>query len=339
MVMAAFLAAAGGGGTWIALGGFAGIQERLAGKNAADGTRYMPDQTRLILSLKPADLLRSSAFDALKKEPQYRDNWFVGNSKMFGITASECEQIFMGGTDAETGVFCVKLTRDIDLKKDLLSRPGLKYVETKMVGTAVYDLDLPSAMSLAYEKVDPKELEQAEAILGPRKYRICACTPASNIVLISTKMSLLKSILERDRKPNLPEHINKALGKIGFSKPVVLIMDAKETGFGKNRALGIDPAKLETITVQFAIATDMQFELAMNCADENTASEVEKTTEEMFAKNKAIAALVGGNDAMEVVNSIQFSVRETSAIASLTITSEQAKRLSGLAEQIKNQRR
>src|SRR5262245_17238159 len=73
MVAAVFAISAGTGGAWIALGGFSGIQERLAGKKAADGMRYMPDQTRLILSVRPADMLKAAAFDELKKDPKYRD--------------------------------------------------------------------------------------------------------------------------------------------------------------------------------------------------------------------------------------------------------------------------
>src|SRR5579859_5581765 len=149
---------AGSGGAWIAFGGLTGIQARLGGNKAYDGMRYLPDGTWTIMSVRPTDLLKSPAYDAMRKDPHYADNWFMGNSKLFGITAGECEQILLGGTDADTGVICVKLTRDMDLKKELFSRPGLKYVEVKTAGTTVFDLDLTSALTLAYEKLDPKEI-------------------------------------------------------------------------------------------------------------------------------------------------------------------------------------
>jgi hypothetical protein len=266
-----------------------------ASSGLGEDAKYMPNNAKLIMSVKVEELLSSKVWKDLKKEfPALEAGEAMANGES-PVNLSDIERITVGGDPATDEFVAVIRLKKAVKAADLESKiPGNANFKDKKVGK--YTLREPEEEfgEMAYCQVDPK------------------------LVLFGSPKGL-KSVLERDKPAKFNSVIDNAIKETDFSRTFAMVMDAKgmgaqgpgfvpppqggarpgagkgafwenfERGFRMGAGGGMNPLTgmgVDGMGFSIKLSTDVAFKMTMVCKDSSTASSMRSAMQRDLRQSK-----------------------------------------------------
>jgi hypothetical protein len=278
------------------------------GSGLGDEVIYLPNNCQTVVSLRPEQLLDSSAWKDIKKELPDMPDPEKNLEQLAGIAPSNIQQVVIGASVAADGnndvVFVVKTVKSITADDIKSKKGGLSPQETKVGSYIMYD-SFPSA----YCVVDSK-------------------------VVVFAKSDTLKRVLERNKAAELTEGLRVALKNVDFSKSVVAAMDMKDMyakGKEASKKSGMDLDKIwdqigianpmgdvDGAAYEIDVGKDIKLKSVLLCKDSKTAEDMKKISDGMFTFLKRMFPKYGA-DTLETWESSTSGSKMT---GSMTVKTE-----------------
>jgi hypothetical protein len=237
-----------------------------------DGVRYLPDKCMIVAGVKVDDLLDSDAWKEVEKElPNFRDDSNkVGDE--IGVPLANISYILRGQAKGPPhDPITVVTTKKSVNARDMLDRiKKTKYDELNMAGRTVY------------------QRKYADNILILPEQRVAFCVVDSKTVIMGTTHQV-RSVLERDKKPELSVTLQAALKQADTSRTAFVAIDFKDVNPGRWLDLPNSfqlPEGVEGLAVGAAAGSSFQVELTVLCKDAKVAEEARKAIEAGLAAAK-----------------------------------------------------
>ena len=228
-----------------------------------DDLKFMPNNCRMVASIRLDQLMKSDVFQELKREvPDVsRAMSDADKSKELGLGVDDIDQIVVGVGTGPKDFIAVVHTKKAVTAAELRSKdPNVKYTESK-VGKYLL-LEPQDAFSPAF------------------------CVVDSKCILVGDKAAM-RSVLSRDKKPEFSTNLQAAIKEVDFSKTIAFAIDtqsaastlggAADLGFfgGKNDMLS-SLEKTTALAAQAKIASDVRIDLTLICKDAASANDIKK---------------------------------------------------------------
>jgi hypothetical protein len=180
-----------------------------AASGLGDDAKYMPSNSKLIMSVKVEELLTSKVWKDLKKEFPALDAGEAMANGQSPVALADIERITIGGDPAgDEFVVVLRLKKPVkaaDYEGKLPGNIGNVTFKDKKAGKYTMREPEDDSFDLAYCQVDPK------------------------LVLFGNPKGL-KAVLERDKPAKFNSVIENALKETDFSRTFAMVIDAKAVG-------------------------------------------------------------------------------------------------------------
>ncbi len=264
--------------------------------------KFLPADAQIILSMKVDEMLNSSAWREVKKEMGEGDP-FKDSEREFGLAVDKIDRITMGASIKEgpdKGIVIVKTKKDVKIADITSTMKGAKFKETK---------------------VGKYTMQENESEWG---HSVCA-VDSKTIVLGPTKM--LKTVLERDKKPEFSATMQAAMSKADFSKTVAFAINVKDAippgaldkgGMPPGINLDLEAIKsIEGVAGHAKFSSDVSSSITAICKDSKGAEGVKKLLEAGITLVKTFAG--GEKDVADLLNAIKVGQSGSTVTASVTV--------------------
>jgi hypothetical protein len=189
--------------------------------------KFIPDKTAYVATIRVDQLLTSDAWKKLKGDvkevEQQQDDMEKNAKKQFGVELKEIDRITVAGTADGDAVYLVR---------------------TK---SSVKDADVNSALEgsgVSYEEDKRGSYKLQKQKGGDDEFARAYCVVDSKLILFG-RYKTLKTILDRDKKPDLTKGMTAAMAKTDFSKTVAFAVNIEDIvskmDKGKNNGGGPGP--------------------------------------------------------------------------------------------------
>jgi hypothetical protein len=296
-----FLLCAGGGtalGLWWFLSG-----------GSQDDAYFYPDNTQAVVSIKLDQLLNSAAMQQARQEfPDLNQQLSQVSGQSGGVDPANIDRIVaasqpFGGGMAQANVIAIVHTKQPVKPADVeasfqKSQPNLKFNEVKVGRFTMYEGQASAPAPGMFGPPPPPP-----AFVMPDDKRIVA-GPAS----------LVRSVLERDKKPDLPDKLQALLKQTDLDATVVFVADAKnafpkgvgQVGAGQPGAAKNPFEKVDGLSVTAKVTSDVDVTVTATCADAQAANDLRDNVKKTLDGYKGLLTLaqLGGTKIPPEVNDL-----------------------------------
>ena len=195
-----------------------------------DAMRYLPNNCRVVATANVDELMRSSIYQQMKKNPPNAENGqWDGFDPGVGIPPSNISRFtwaWGGPLDDADAVAIIRLKKAAsaaDIKTNTkveAHKRDFQFREVAVGSIAVFEETYRSAFRDA----------KAERLHG-----LAFCVPESTLVVVCTKLEVLKEILQRGKPPQLSEGMHDAMNEANCSKTMAMAFSVK--GLPRTRLL------------------------------------------------------------------------------------------------------
>ncbi|OAI54558.1 hypothetical protein AYO44_14690 [Planctomycetaceae bacterium SCGC AG-212-F19] len=272
-----------------------GLGYALLGSSSPAGMAYMPDDCKMIISVRVAELYNSPAWAEVKKEFPEVEKPIQDAIKDGEMGPSDIPLMIIGFADVmkQEGIVAIQTKKPADLTK-FHGKTGVKPTETKVAGYTV--LEAPD---------------------------VAACKLSDKLVLMGNPATL-KAILERKKDVKFSDGLQKALKDADMSQGISIAVDVK--GFasdpmigGAAKQSGVDPTSVEYAVLNIAINKDININSITVCKDAKSADENRKMAEGGLIMVKKFAGDQMPKEVVDIIDGIKFTTKENRLTAEVTI--------------------
>jgi hypothetical protein len=225
-----------------------------------DSMKYLPDNCQGIVCFRLADFVNSKVYADLKKEfPEIDiDKLIEQQGDQLQLKSGDYEEIMIGFGDFTKQEFVgiIKTKKAIGEEEFTKPKGGKTYTKSTVAGHTVYE-----------------------------DFEAAYCVVNKNLAVVGEKKTV-KAVLERNKKPEIPEGLEKALKETDLSATLSFAMSFSQ--FSRNRDVvdALREAKMEAsaemveaIAGQVQVRSDISASLVMLCKDSKSADSVRKMAE------------------------------------------------------------
>ena len=245
-------------------GGVAAVWWYFSPAGAGDDLRFMPDNCQVIYQARVDQMLTSDACNRLKAEiPQLNTTLAAAGEQNLGLSPGNVDTVFAGGATPVDGT--VVITTKVPLKLEDL-QAGLKKMAP---GAAVNQ-----------SKVGRLTLYDA----GARGFTLL---DERRVVVGNTQT--LRTVLQRDKGPNLSAELRNAMNLTDFSATIAMAMDAKAVRgkpgvvngglggpFAPSPAMTQNFDRIDAVAAMVRVNSDVEVTLTAVCQDPKAAEDLRK---------------------------------------------------------------
>jgi hypothetical protein len=268
----------------------------LLGGGSPGGMTYMPDNCRVIVSIRVADIYNSGAWAEVKKEFPQIEKEVEKAIKEGELGPADITQVLFGFSDITKQEWVATM----ETKKN----PDISKLHSKGIGTKPTETKVGSYTVLS-------------------DGNMAACKINSSLVVMGHP-DAVKAVLLRDKKPVLPEGLQKALKDADFSQAISIAVDIKS--FANDPMLGqvatqgkVDMKAVESAVVNISVSSDIKVSAITVCKDAKTAVSYRKMAD---GGVEAMKNLGGGQmppEVMEILEGIKIQDKDNRLTADVTI--------------------
>jgi hypothetical protein len=233
-----------------------------------------------------ADVWNSQAWKAVQDKEEL-DKTLAEMEKNTGLTPADIEQFVIGGTlgkTERTAVFMVRTRKALDLKDMLGKMPAWKgqITEVKIGNYTTYQKPTPTSSDTG-----------------------AVCAVDSRLFVLGSA-AMLKAVLERDQKPEIPPGMQAALNAADFSKSVVVAVNVKDIP-NKQAAFQEIPEvapfvdTVDAAVVEVDVTSAVQIQAAIVFNDGSKAYEARNKIDGLLARFKPQLAALAGTEARDAL--------------------------------------
>jgi hypothetical protein len=268
----------------------------LLGSGAPAGMAWMPDNCRMLMSVRVAELYNSSAWNEVKKEFPEVEKEVQKAISEGELGPADITQMLIGFADVakEEGVITFETKKNVDITK----------FHTKGFGTKPKESKVGSYTVLEDSKMAVCKIHDRMVLMG---------NPAT-----------VKAVLQRDKKPKLPEALQNAMKDADLSQGMSIIVDIKS--FANDPMIGgaakqqnIDIGAVESAVINVAVSSDIRVNSITVCKDAKTADEYRKMAEGGLIMLKKIAGDQMPKEVVEIIDGVKINQKDNRLLADLTI--------------------
>lgn len=267
----------------------------LSPSSGPSAMRYMPDNCSMLMSARVADLMKSGAWAEVKKEFPDLEAKMKDGLKDAPFGPADIDFALVGVGNIGQQEFIVALEMNKSLKEDdVRTRMKAEFTESKVGSYKVYEEGgyawaMPSARSFLFGKPE-----------------------------------LLKAVLKRDKNPELPAGLQKALKETDLSQSMAIAMDPKaffaDPQFaGVARQSGQDPAAFEAAAGTISVGKDIRLTSISICKDTKTAISYRKIAEGGIEAIKTLGADQMPKELLEIFDNVKITQKDNRLTSEVTI--------------------
>ncbi len=278
------IAALGGGMLCLLLLGGVVAALLFASSGPPSEIRYLPDDPHFVASVRVNKVLASEEYTRLKAEfPDPNDDPEKEFADKFGFPLHKVTRLTAGGKNAqkESKYQYVVIARTEKAFSAEEIQANMK-VAPEVKGRQFRTIDVGKQKIYA----ETFELTPGNVVTG----RVF-CLPESNVIVSGWDADILRAILERDKKPELPPAMQNAMGEADYSQTAVLVLNVKalrESGtasrdlstlHGNEEDLQPLLNSTEGAVVQCSLGATLKTQATLLCTDAKAAEDGKKLLE------------------------------------------------------------
>ncbi len=257
--------------------------------------KFMPDNCTMLMSARVADMMKSGAWADVKKEfPDLEKTMNDGlKDAPFGPADIDLALAGVGNISQQEFIFALEMNRA--LKEDeVRTKMKAHFTESTVGNYKVYE-----------------EGEYAWAL------------PSSKMFLFG-KTELLKNVLKRDKHPEIPATLQKALKETDLSQSMAVAMNVK--GFfadpmlaGMARQSGQDPDSVEVAVMNMQVGKEIRIVSVSICKDVKAAEDNRKMAEGAIIMVKKFGGDQLPKELIDIFDGVKISQKDTRLTTEITI--------------------
>lgn len=231
--------------------------------------QYLPDDSTVIGSFKVDEIMKSQAYKDLMADQKVKSQDPLKEmEKEVGLNAEDLERVIIAAGGKQMDPVVVVTTKKPVTAAELTGKmPRKKFKEVKVGSFTMHEGD-----------------DEAFCV-------------ADKNTIVHGKASVVKGILERNKKAELTPGMKQALDLADQSKPIFVAINAK--GMMATDAKGILPPpaaahadKIEAVALNAALTSDAQVNLVALCQDSAAAAAIHKEADDNLKKAKEGLAMM-----------------------------------------------
>jgi hypothetical protein len=274
----------------------------LSGGGGSAGMKFMPDNTRILVSVRPADYMKSGVWAEIKKEMPEADKILTDSTKEAPFQVEDVSQVLVGVGDytKEEAVIAIEFKKAVKLD-DVIA------FLNKTAG--------------GKQKTFTEEKVGSYTIKADKEVSLCQ---VSDKLIVGGSPSALKAVLERDKKPAFTDGLQKALKDADLSQTVSVVFDVKPFASdpmigGTAKGAGIDVSSVESAVINIAVTSDVKVNAIAQCKDAKTAEEYRKMAEGgVLMAKKALGAQMP-KDVIDIIDALKVKDKDKQLTAEVAI--------------------
>jgi hypothetical protein len=306
-----------------------GVAWYVLSNSSSDGMKYMPNNTSMIMSMRVADTMKSDFYQQVMKElPDASKKYDEMKQQMqqeANMTMEDIDQILMGG-DVTSKEWIVVVTTKKKITIDDVTNSGAnknkKYKKTQVGKYTMYE---DEAQAAAVDAVMGAPVGGPGAPMTQALASQAFCLVDSKMI-VGGPSKTLKSVLERDKKPELSEGMKTTLKYTDFKKAsslAVYIKGMKQTNMPPLPGVGAQLDNIEGAALNVDIKTDILVDATVICKDDKSAEELRKMADGGISVAKAQFGAMMGSDAVQVLDSLKLANKANLITATMEIKTAQ----------------
>jgi hypothetical protein len=261
-----------------------------------DSARYLPNQTRFLALIRVDQLSASGTWPEIENRLPGLKKTMDELEKTTGLARGDIDQIMIGwtlaGTETDEQLVIIRTKRDISAAG---IREHEEYAPFKEVQAGKYAL---------YE--------------GPVIGAIHRSAPAFSVpesrVLVLGGADVLRSVLERGKKPSFVGDMEDRIADVDFSKPVAFALNLKGASFkGILTGFKMDAGSLEGVAGQVDPGSPEQATITFTTDTAGRATQLHKTLEAQMKDLKA--RRVDRPELIEAIEAVRLRTSDNKVIA------------------------
>ncbi|MGE3806532.1 MAG: hypothetical protein AB7K24_17845 [Gemmataceae bacterium] len=250
------------------------------GVSLGPGEKYLPDNCKVIASLRLSQVLDSSLFKELRKKQPHMDKQLSEESAM--LTKVE-RMLVAGDLEDNTPYFILELKSPASIDELKKTFKAKEYTEEKVGEVTLYRYpDARDYFKHVGNRIgggnDKAVLEMSNAF----------CVPEANLV-VQGKAEKIKSILKRGKKPELSDALQAALKQMDLTSSlsmVAVIKGAKIPDDPMLKPYRAMAEKIDYTITEAKIGDDVNLLTIIHCNDAKTAEELRDLTKGLLTLGK-----------------------------------------------------
>lgn len=263
--------------------------------------KFLPDNCQIIVSVKMDELMDNETFTKLKEQSPESVKNMEDMKKDLGVTPADVSNVTLG-LDADMNPIAIVTLKKAVKAEDLLANLDPKVQDKKEEKVGNYTLimynhpHLPFTIGADGKRVELKEIKQPEQPLTD-----ALCVVNDKLVIFApVKMqkgggeaqTMLRDVLKRDKKPEMPAGLQAALKQTDFTKTIAVAVNVKEFAAKNKEGMPPDLQKsadqVEGVVIHVGLKGDPQIDLLALCKDAKTAEDAKKSATDSIAKFKGM---------------------------------------------------